>query len=214
MKYLLAIVNRLFDQFGSDIGLGYDIMCAFIKTLQRSSLGHKMVAFHLQGVVPAFYGHAHNRLCQVWWHPTYMDDVGIEDFEVCEHTFDGSNELAPGTRLATPFHQTQQIDEHFYLNDQDKHALSGNVLTLVSCLITKSVLGNFIYQNYQQALETIRFSGEKLAVLSAKLGTTAADYEGYLVSKWKHLQSLTTEPPEVCRTADYMEHLIKLDRLQ
>jgi hypothetical protein len=72
-------------------------MCAFIKTLRRSSLGHKMVAFRLQGVVPAFHRHAHNRLCQVWWHPTYVDDVGIEDFEVCERTFDGSNELVPGT---------------------------------------------------------------------------------------------------------------------
>jgi hypothetical protein len=84
----------------------------------------------------------------------------------------------------------------------------------VSRLITKSVLGNFISQNYRQALETIWFSGEKLAILSAKLGTTAANYEGYLVSEWEHLQSLTTEPPEVCRTADYMEHLIKLDQLQ
>lgn len=77
MKYPLAIVNRLFDQYGADIGLGYDIFRAFIKTLLRSSLGAKTVAFRLQGVVPKFHGHAHNRACQVQWHPTYMEGVGL-----------------------------------------------------------------------------------------------------------------------------------------
>ena len=60
MKYPLAIVNWLFNQYGTDIRLGYDIFCAFIKTLLQSSLGAKTVAFHLQGVVPKFHGHAHN----------------------------------------------------------------------------------------------------------------------------------------------------------
>ena len=66
MKYPLAIVNHLFDLYGADIGLDYNIMCAFIKTLSRSSLGVKTVAFCLQGIVPAFHGHAHNRACQVY----------------------------------------------------------------------------------------------------------------------------------------------------
>jgi Kyakuja-Dileera-Zisupton transposase len=84
MKYPIAVVNRLLDQYGKDIGLGYDIMCAFIKTLLRSSLGAKIVGLHLQGVIPAFHGHAHNRGCQVHWHPMYMEGVGLEDFEECE----------------------------------------------------------------------------------------------------------------------------------
>ena len=104
MKYPLAVISRLFDEYGMDLGLGYDIMCAFIKTLARSSLGAKTVAFHLQGVVPAFYGHAHNRSCQVQWHPMYMEGVGLEDFEECEHTFYKSNKLASITQLASPFH--------------------------------------------------------------------------------------------------------------
>ncbi|KAF8218412.1 hypothetical protein L208DRAFT_1351704 [Tricholoma matsutake] len=73
MKYPLAIGNWLLDQYGADIGLGYDIMCAFIKTLGRISLRAKMVALHLQGVVPAFHDHAHNQCCQVDWHPMYME---------------------------------------------------------------------------------------------------------------------------------------------
>ena len=63
MKYPLATVNRLLQDFGSDICLGYDIMCAFYTTLRNSSLGQKAMASRLSGVVPAFHGHAHNRGC-------------------------------------------------------------------------------------------------------------------------------------------------------
>ena len=125
MKYPLAIVNRLMDTYGTDICLGYDIMCAFTKTLSRSVLGKKKVAFRLQGVVPSFHGHAHNRGCQLNWHPMYIEGVGLEDFEECERTFCKSNELASVTRLASAYHRQQHIDEHFMFHDQDKHAASG-----------------------------------------------------------------------------------------
>jgi hypothetical protein len=100
-------------------------LCAFVKILMNSSLGAKTVALCLRGVVPAFHGHAHNRACQVHWHPMYTEGVGLEDFEECERTFYKSNELASITRLATPFHRHQQIDEHFHFHDLDKHAASG-----------------------------------------------------------------------------------------
>ena len=125
MKYPLAIVNRLMEFYGPDICLGYDIMCAFIKTLTRSSLGKKVAACRLEGVVPSFHGHAHNRSCQLCWHPLYRDGVGLEDFEECERTFGKSNELAAVTRLASPYHRAQHIDEHFRFHDEDKHAASG-----------------------------------------------------------------------------------------
>jgi Kyakuja-Dileera-Zisupton transposase len=129
MKYPLAVVDRLLELYGSDIGLTYDIMCAFIKTLEKSSLGAKMVGLRLHGVVPAFHGHAHNRACQVLWHPLYIQGAGLEDFEECERTFSKSNELAGVTRLATPFHRHQQMDEHFFFHDEDKHASSGKLKT-------------------------------------------------------------------------------------
>ncbi|KAJ7734413.1 hypothetical protein B0H16DRAFT_1225125, partial [Mycena metata] len=117
MKYPLAMVKRLLDRYGKDIGLGYNIMCAFFKTLLRSSLGHRVVAMNLRGVVPAFHGHAHNRACQVGWHPLYVEGVGLEDFEECERTFAKSNHLASVTRLSTPFHRKQAINEHFCFHD-------------------------------------------------------------------------------------------------
>ncbi|KAJ7713193.1 hypothetical protein B0H14DRAFT_2413947 [Mycena olivaceomarginata] len=147
----------------------------------------------MQGVVPAFHGHAHNRACQIGWHPLYVDGVGLEDFEECERTFAKSNHLASTTRLATPFHRQQQIDEHFKFHDEDKHAASGN----------------FIYQNYRQALEKIAINAGQLSLLESSLGTTAADYEHYHATEVKYFQDLRKEPEDVQRTVDYIGKLQK-----
>ncbi|KAJ7175613.1 hypothetical protein C8R46DRAFT_1030650 [Mycena filopes] len=169
----------LLDQYGADIGIGYDIMCAFFKTLMRSSLGASVTAMRMQGVVPAFHGHAHNRACQIGWHPLYVDGVGLEDFEECERTFARSNHLASTTRLATPFHRQQQIDEHFHFHDMDKHAAS--------------------------ELST----GTELSLLEATLGTTAADYDQYHTTEVKYFQDLKKEPEAVQQTMDYIALLQK-----
>jgi hypothetical protein len=121
MKYGISIVNRLIDTFGEDIGLAYDIMCTFMKTLSNSSIGSKVKEKQLIGVVPAFHGHAHNCACQVRWHPMHVDGVGTEDFELCEWIFYESNDLATCTRTATPFHRRQEILDHFAYQDLNKH---------------------------------------------------------------------------------------------
>ncbi|KAJ6565152.1 hypothetical protein DFH09DRAFT_1314957 [Mycena vulgaris] len=193
MKYPLAVVKPLLDLYGADIGLGYDIMCAFYKTLLRSSLGRCVVGLNLRGVVPAFHGHAHNRGCQVDWHPLYVEGVGLEDFEECERTFCLLNNLATVTRLCTPFHRQQQIDEHFAFHDVDKHAASGN----------------FIFQNYRQATEKVAMNSVALQALEQRLHTTSQDYENYLTQERDHLERLKREPPEVAWTVDYMELLMK-----
>ncbi|KAL0064036.1 hypothetical protein AAF712_009002 [Marasmius tenuissimus] len=116
MKYPLAITDAILECYGEDIGLGYNIMCAFFKTLQRSGqLGAKVAALQLQGVVLAFHGHAHNRKCQLYWHPTYIPGLGIFNFEE-----------SSTTRLATLFHRRQIILEHFNFHSQDKNANFGN----------------------------------------------------------------------------------------
>ncbi|KAK7039291.1 hypothetical protein VNI00_010196 [Paramarasmius palmivorus] len=82
MKYPLAIVNQLMEDFSADLCVAYDIMCAFFKTMLRSPrLRAKVKEMRLKGVVPAFHGHAHNRKCQLSWHPMYYLGVGMEDFE-------------------------------------------------------------------------------------------------------------------------------------
>ncbi|KAF8205106.1 hypothetical protein BJ912DRAFT_1018326 [Pholiota molesta] len=195
MKYPIAIIDRLLAQYGSDICMGYDIMCAFIKTLSRSVLGPKVAAFRLHGVVPSFHGHAHNRGCQLHWHPMYTEGVGLEDFEECERTFAKSNELASVTRLALPYHRAQHIDEHFAF------------MTRTSTLHPVS---KFIFENYRQALDKIHSDSHQLAALARQLNTTDADYEKYLQAEREYLQSLKTEPKEVQQAVDYMEVLAKL----
>ncbi|KAJ7717204.1 hypothetical protein B0H16DRAFT_1666805 [Mycena metata] len=205
MKYPLAMVKQLLDRYGKDIGLGYNIMCTFFKTLLRSSLGSRVVALNLRGVVPAFHGHAHNRACQVRWHPLYVDGVGLEDFEECERTFTKSNNLASVTRLTTSFHRKQAIDEHFYFHDLDKHAASGTELQLI---YHKS--GNFIYQNYRQANEKEAINRGQLHALEVRLNTTAVDHEAALLSEQQYFKDLCSEPAEVAHTVEYMDLLTKL----
>src|ERR1700733_10719313 len=122
VKYVLAIVDHLIDIIGNKVGCAYDIGCAFSKTLQRSSLAEKAkdASFHL--MVGAFHGHAHNRACQLEWHPLYIQGTGHSDGEGCEHVFASSNDLARGTRHASRFHRHQAIEEHFMFWDQDKYA--------------------------------------------------------------------------------------------
>ena len=125
MKYPLAIVNKLIEVYGPDILVGYDIGCEFTKTLQHSSLGASVHEKNLKCIVPAFHGHSHNRGCQVQYHPLYFAGAGKEDFEGCERLFSESNALASGTRLATPFHRHQAIEEFAKFWSCQKHAESG-----------------------------------------------------------------------------------------
>lgn len=121
-KYALAIVDRLIDDLGGKVGCAYDIGCAFSKTLENSSLSEKAKNALFRLMVGAFHGHAHNRACQLEWHPLYIKGTGHSDGEGCEHVFSSSNDLARGTRHATRFHRHQAIEEHFTFWDQDKYA--------------------------------------------------------------------------------------------
>ncbi|KAK7040678.1 hypothetical protein VNI00_009584 [Paramarasmius palmivorus] len=126
----------------------------------------------LIGVVPAFHGHAHNRKCQVNWHPQYMDGVGLEDFEECERTFSRSNNLAAVTRLSTPFHRRQEILEHFSFHSEDKLANSGK----------------FILANYRQALKCLNDDAPALEVLLQKLQITGQDCEQFLKDEREYFE--------------------------
>ncbi|KAJ6476562.1 hypothetical protein DFH09DRAFT_1108859 [Mycena vulgaris] len=181
MKYPLAISDHLLETYGEDYALGYDII----------SIGAKTAALRLRGVVPAFHGHAHNRECQIGWHPLYVEGVGLEDFEECERTFAKSNNLASTTRLCSPFHRQQQIDEHFYFHDLDKHASSGN----------------FIFQNYRQAIEKISANTQQLEELERALKTCATDYEKFLADE-RHRNH------QIAQTVEYMDLRIKLRNAQ
>ncbi|KAK7022809.1 hypothetical protein VNI00_016936 [Paramarasmius palmivorus] len=193
MKYPLAIVDRLMEDFGLDLCVAYDIMCAFFKTMRRSELvGNKIVKMRLKGVVPAFHGHAHNRKCQLSWHPLYILGVGLEDFEECERAFSRSNHLASITRLATWFHRRQAILEHFYFNDEDKHAS----------------IGNFIYQSYRRALRRLQEDKPVYGALLKQQGLSSETCEELLKAEREHFENrVFPEPPEMAEAIEYAELL-------
>lgn len=124
-KYALSVIDKLMTVFGNDIGLAYDVGCDTWKTVLTSSLRDRALNQRLRLIVPAFHGHQHNRLCQLDWHPMYIEGAGKEDFEGCERAFRDSNMLASGTRLATAFHRHQAIEQHWAFRSLDKYADSG-----------------------------------------------------------------------------------------
>ena len=88
----------------------------------NSSLHEKARDAEFHMVVGAFHGHAHNRGCQVNWHPLYVEGSGRADYEGCERIFLSSNNVAPTTWHASKFHRRQAYLEHFNFWDEDKYA--------------------------------------------------------------------------------------------
>ena len=122
-KYGLALINHLIDIFGSNLAIGYEIRCVFSKTVTASHLvGAKAQAAALHLLVPSFHGHAHNWWCQLFWHPLFIYDAGLEDFKTCEHVFSSSSHIVSTMQCATKFHHHQAIEEHFMFWDKDKYA--------------------------------------------------------------------------------------------
>lgn len=58
----------------------------------------------------AWHGYAHNRECQVRYHPRLTAVAGLEDFEGCERLFSYTNGIAGVTRSATRYHRHQQLE--------------------------------------------------------------------------------------------------------
>jgi hypothetical protein len=116
-----VIVNQLLSAYGSNSDCAYDIGCAFAKTTENSVLGSSIQHLNLRFMVGSFHGHAHNQLCQLQWHPMYIEGVGNTEGEGCKHVFSASNELAQSTRHATRFHRHQAIEQHFTFWNADKY---------------------------------------------------------------------------------------------
>ncbi|KAK7049557.1 hypothetical protein VNI00_005588 [Paramarasmius palmivorus] len=195
MKYPLATVNALIDGYGDNLGIGYDIWCAFTKTIKRSPLlGRKFMESKMTGVVPAFHGYAHNRPCQTGYHPKYREGVGIEDFEGCERINSLSNQYASTTRLTTRFHRRQTYQEFMDFNDEDKFASSAD----------------FIYQNYRQAVEHLARNQHVFEELCETLKISPADCESFLEMEIQYFKTPSTLSEDLDKEEEYVNLLRKL----
>ncbi|KAF7975664.1 hypothetical protein HWV62_8751 [Athelia sp. TMB] len=197
-KYPLAMVAKILELLGDDNVLGYDIGCAFSQTVATSTLGARAAAQRLKFVVPSFHGHAHNRPCQLDYHPQYIPSLGIEDFETCERCFSLSNSVAPTTRLATKFHRQQAIEAHFNFQDEDKYA----------------ALSTFIYNNYQQSLDTIASNVPIVEQACLDLDIGLEDFDRYLDEERNYLANLKVNPLANTLHLDYVKALDNLTKFR
>lgn len=121
-KYPLCITAWILEVYGPDALLAFDIACSFEVTVKNSPLlRDKVKASRLQFVVNAFHGWAHNRLCQLQYHPLYRKGLGLEDLETLERVFSSSNTVARTVRHATQFHWLQAMDLHYRQWDEEKY---------------------------------------------------------------------------------------------
>ncbi|KAG0695001.1 hypothetical protein DFH29DRAFT_985063 [Suillus ampliporus] len=104
-KYALATTNRILDVYGPNGATGYDIGCSYQATVNASSISAKARSHQHQFVINSFHGHAHNRRCQLRFHPLYRR----------------LNAVAPVIRHASYFHWLQFIDLHFRQWDTDRY---------------------------------------------------------------------------------------------
>ncbi|KIJ30002.1 hypothetical protein M422DRAFT_187667, partial [Sphaerobolus stellatus SS14] len=125
-------------------------------------------------VVPTFHGHAHNRGCQLKWHPLYLKVLGLEDFECCERIFSFSNHLASCTRHSSKFHRHQGIEEHIRYWAELKY----------------SNLAGFLFNNYRQALELISELEAELVVLKSAHLLQDQDFETFLQEEQEYVANL------------------------
>ncbi|KAF8573305.1 hypothetical protein K439DRAFT_1559086, partial [Ramaria rubella] len=192
-KYPLATISRLLKTLPKGVGLGYYIACSFWSTLMRSSLGPQACQLGLCMVVPAFHGHAHNRLCQLCFHIQISQGFGIKDLETCECVFSGSNAVAWLTRHATPYHCHQFIDMFFRQWDSEKY----------------ENLANFMFNNYTQALELLRDMPVHISTLTSGRNILEAQYAGWLSDEHKYLESKHSEPEIDVLGVEYVGLLTK-----
>ena len=112
-KYPLAVVEHLLRTLGDRIGAGYDVGCHFDITLSCTPLAELACRLAFVSLVNLFHSHGHNCKCQVKRLPTYVDGMGLEDLEGCEHLFSKTNELAGGFRHVSAFHRCQSLALYF-----------------------------------------------------------------------------------------------------
>ncbi|KAG1862656.1 hypothetical protein F4604DRAFT_1882281 [Suillus subluteus] len=196
-KYPLAVVAKLLDVFGGNLGGGYDIGCQFKTTLNNSTLGPLARSLNHTCLVSAFHGHAHRCLCQLVSLTTYIKGLGIEDLETCERTFSKSNSLASSLRYASVFHRQQAIDSYFEHNDNFE---------------VYANLSNFLYSNYRQALDILANGNAVLPKLMQDIGVVDMNiFELWLEEEKAYLKGFTREPDKETLHMEYWQRLVNLN---
>ncbi|KAJ6554006.1 hypothetical protein DFH09DRAFT_1248578 [Mycena vulgaris] len=196
-KYPLAVVKELLGAFGLKIGAGYDVGCHFEATINHSELREEAREKGLKCLVGSFHGHAHNRLYQLGFLATYVEGMGLEDLEGCEHYFSQSNGLAKLCRYASRFHRQQEIAT--YAKHFDSFETYAN-------------LGKFLVSNYNQALSILKTEPTLKAWMRSEGVEDYEEFHQWLEEEKTYLLSLKRMPKTNVETLE-MEYVQKLVNL-
>lgn len=161
-------------------------------------------------MVGAFHGHAHNRKCQLDWHPMYIPGTGHSEGEGCEHIFSASNALARGTRHASTFHRHQTIEQHFTFWNDDKYAALSEIFFVCLNHNANIISGNFLWNHYREALKSVQTLTVELSVIKAELGITDHDFSQFILQERAYLESLKQPPVRDQICIQYVEALDEL----
>ncbi|KAJ7159890.1 hypothetical protein C8R43DRAFT_881551 [Mycena crocata] len=200
-KYPLAVVKELLEVFGMDIGAGYDVGCHFSATVANSDLGHLAREKNLRCLVGSFHGHAHNRLCQLSFLATYVEGMGLEDLEGCDHYFSRSNGLAKSCRYASRFHRQQEIST--YAKHFDSFETCAN-------------LSKFLCTNYRQALAILKTEPALKTWMKEEGVKDVEEFQQWLLEEKAYLLSLKNAPKTNTETLEmeYVQKLVNLSASQ
>lgn len=176
-------------------------------------LGQKAASSGLQIFVNAFHGWAHNRLCQLKYHPLYRTGTGLEDMETLERIFSASNSVTRIIWSATSYHWLQAIDLHFRQWDDEKYQQLSEY-NISSLTIYSYGLGMFMLGNYKQSLEILKDYVPEVNAFKLEKGVSNIVIEGYILDEKKFLEGLKDEPQGRVLTSAYVEALIFLKKAE
>ncbi|KAG1794598.1 uncharacterized protein HD556DRAFT_1431927 [Suillus plorans] len=189
---MVRSVDYILNNFGEDVGLGYDVSCTFGEIVRNSPLLQKKAEdLRLRICVNSFHGYAHNRLCQVQHHPLYLAGFWLEDLETMERVFSSTNASARIIRYATRYHWKQALDMQFSQWDMDKY----------------QELSKFLLNNYRQALNIINEYSPVVTKMTQSLSINEDTIESWIAEEYQFLLNLKEEPEEKILTCSYVQAL-------
>ncbi|KAI6010458.1 hypothetical protein EDC04DRAFT_2871205 [Pisolithus marmoratus] len=196
-KYLVTVVLKLLDVFGSNLTGSYDISCKLQTTLNHSMVGPQAQALNYTSLVPAFHGYAHCHLCQLHFLARYVEGLGLEDPGGCECTFLKTNGLVSAVCYVSTFHWCQVI--RGYIVHNDEHDVYQN-LTMM------------ILNNYKQALGIIEEGRSTLPCIMNDLGIMDVSvFSVWLSEENEYLIACSCKPEEEMLQMEYWQKLVNLD---
>ncbi|KAI6113548.1 hypothetical protein EDD16DRAFT_1521166 [Pisolithus croceorrhizus] len=127
----------------------------------------------------------------------YVDGMGLEDLEGCEHLFSKTNGLVSAVHYASAFHHHQAIAG--YIAHNDEHEVYLNLTTM-------------IFNNYRQALHIIQEGKNTLPHLMDDLGIMDVSvFSAWLLEENEYLAAHLCEPEKEMLQMEYWQKLVNLD---